>query len=191
MGWKYHKMSAVSWCFLTFSIPIFQLPMQHPNGASRDLRLYQLDCQRRMPVWHPCRRVFTANRWKKTCFHFRGFLLALFFWTSKACQHWYFWYLRPTKCFVAVVACGTLWGQQPSSTSKNLLRILGIVWLSFLESWHTLSPFLGGGRVFWVHELAVWCPFQLFQTVRRVIELIRSGWENRISLPWVLPLMYF
>lgn len=146
MGWKYHKMSVfldVSW---RFSIPIFQLPMHTTTVHPETLRLYQLDCQRRMPVWHPCRRVFTANRWKnpQPSFHFRGFLLALLTLDFKTPVN--IDTLRPTKCFVAVVACGTRWGQQPSSTSKNLLRILKIVWLSFLESWHTLYPFFGGGR---------------------------------------------
>ena len=107
--------------------------------------------------------------------------VGLVFWTWKPCQHWC---LRPTKCFVAAVACGTLWGQQPSS--KNLVRILRIFWLSFLDSWHTLPSMFCG--VFWVHELAVGVLPAVSGS--EGVELIRASFhcrnhsiqlENRIS----------
>lgn len=119
--------------------------------------------------------------------------VGLVFLTSKPCQHWC---LRPTKCFVAAVACGTLWGQQPSSNSKNLVRILRIFWLSFLESWHTLPL-----NVFWGFlspRIGRGCPFSCFwvrrgRTHSSQFSLQKSfdpaGKQDQFY--HVLPLMYF
>ena len=112
------------------------------------LRLYQLDCQRRMPVWHPCRRVFTANRWKKTCFHFRGVFVGLVFLDFKSLSTLILLILEANK--VLCGRCG-MWNtmgpatkfnfQEFASNSRNRLAIV-----SWILS-HVI-PFFGGGKSF-------------------------------------------
>lgn len=207
MGWKYHKMSVfldVSW---SFPYPFFSYLctlhtkrcIQRPWGFISSI------------VREGCQFGILAGEFSQ---QIDGKTLNPPSILEVFCWPWFLDFKTPVN-----IDTFDTWGQQSAlwplwhvehhgvsnqvQLPRVLLRSLGIVWLSFLESWHTLSPLFWGGKIFWVHELAVWCPSssfkgsegwsnsldQMWQPVF-MAEIIRSRWKTE-SVYHVLPLTYF
>ncbi len=181
-------------------------PLVHPHGDSVVILIFSLYCNQcpealsarlsekdaslaSLQAWS-FENNFTANRCQPSShLPFWRFFVNVFvglgfgLQNPKTCQHWC---LRPTKCFVAAVACGTLWGQQPSSKNYSN-RILKIVWLGD----HFLNAQTRYYSVWGVCKSTKLCPSSCFwaQRGRTQDQMWQPVWcrnhsiqvENRIS----------